>query len=203
MSNRQNPPLRCTCGAVQGEVSHSGRASRGVCYCKDCQSFAHFLGRPGDILDAQGGSDVIAVLPQWVAITRGKDKLACMSLSDKGMLRWYAACCNTPIGNTLRSSKFSYVGLVHTCLRNPPSTLDQDYGPVRMRVNTQSAKGEPKPKNSPVSMFFSVLGLMIPVLGARLSGSYMNTPFFDAQGTPIARPKELTREERERLRAVL
>lgn len=46
-----NHPLRCRCGALQGYVSHPEKASRGVCYCKDCQAFAHFLGTPGDILD--------------------------------------------------------------------------------------------------------------------------------------------------------
>jgi hypothetical protein len=40
-----------------------------------------------------------------------------MSLSDKGMLRWYASCCNTPIGNTSRDFKVSHVGLLHNCLQ--------------------------------------------------------------------------------------
>src|ERR1700761_5845308 len=101
-----NHPLRCSCGKLQGHVSHPGRAGRGVCYCRDCRAFAHFLGRPGDILDAQGGTDVMATLPSYVTFTQGKDKLACMSLSERGMLRWYASCCNTPIGNTMRNIKF-------------------------------------------------------------------------------------------------
>ena len=32
-----------------------------MCYCKDCQAFAHFLGKAGEILDERGGSDLDAL----------------------------------------------------------------------------------------------------------------------------------------------
>jgi hypothetical protein len=35
-----------------------------------------------------------------------------------GLLRWYAACCKTPIGNTLPNFRASFVGLIHSCLQN-------------------------------------------------------------------------------------
>ena len=201
MPSHLNHPLRCACGAVQGHVG-PGRVGRGVCYCLDCQSFAHFLGKPGDILDAQGGTDVIATLPRLVTLNQGMDKLACMSLSGKGMLRWYAACCNTPIGNTMRDMKFTYVGLVSTCLKDSRRGLDEAFGPVRMRLNTQSAKGEPKPKNTPAGMLAAMLPFMGSVLMARVNGGWKQTPFFGVEsGMPVAQPKVLTREERERLRA--
>jgi ABC-type molybdate transport system substrate-binding protein len=38
-------PLRCKCGTVRGYVAYGANtANRGVCYCKDCQAFARFLG---------------------------------------------------------------------------------------------------------------------------------------------------------------
>jgi len=51
-------PLRCQCGLVQGKVDvrHSVRA---VCYCKDCQASARFLGREAEILDRFGGTEII------------------------------------------------------------------------------------------------------------------------------------------------
>ena len=45
-----NHPLRCRCGTLRGQVSHPEKVSRGVCYCKDCQAFAHFLGTTDSIL---------------------------------------------------------------------------------------------------------------------------------------------------------
>ena len=193
-----NHPLRCRCGTLKGYVSHPERVSRGVCYCKDCQAYAHFLGKTGDILDEMGGTDVIATLPKYLTFTQGFEALACMSLTEKGMLRWYARCCNTPIGNTPRDFKVSFVGLVHTCLEDPSRTLESSFGPVRMRVNTRNAKG--RPKSMLISTVASVLRFSISLVHARLDGSYKRTPFFAPdRGTPVISPKVLTSSERDRV----
>jgi hypothetical protein len=193
-----NHPLQCQCGTLRGHVSHPESVCRGVCYCKDCQAYAHFLGKADEILDGMGGSDVIATLPQHVTFTQGLEALACMSLSDKGMLRWYASCCNTPIGNTSRDFKVSHVGLLHNCLQDPSNSLDSAFGPVRMRVGMKSAKGSPKAMA--VSTTASILRFMARLIRARLDGSYKNTPFFDLEtGTPRVSPKVLTPDERTRL----
>ena len=193
-----NHPVRCRCGTLNGSVSHPEKVSRGVCYCKDCQAYAHFLGKPGDILDEMGGTDVVATLPKYVTFTQGIEALACMSLTETGMLRWYASCCNTPIGNTPRDFKSSHVGLIHTCLEGPTKTLESSFGPVRMRVNTKHAKG--KPKLMPISTIASVVRFLGSLIRARLDGSYRHTPFFASdRGTPVVAPKVLTSSERERV----
>ena len=84
--------LRCRCGTLQGTVRHTERVNRGVCYCRDCQAYAHALGNAGMILDNLGGSDVVATLQQHVTFTKGTEALACMSLTERGLLRWYASC---------------------------------------------------------------------------------------------------------------
>jgi len=111
-------PLRCRCGTVSGWVKEPRSANRVVCYCKDCQAFAYFLGQENQILDERGGSDVIQILPKNLSFTQGIEALKCMRLTEKGLLRWYASCCNTPIGNTLANYKISFIGLVHSCLEN-------------------------------------------------------------------------------------
>jgi hypothetical protein len=192
--------IRCRCGQLRGQLSQPDRAGRGVCYCKDCQSFAHFLGRADDILDAQGGTDVISARQHQLSFTQGQETLACMSLSPNGLLRWYARCCNTPVGNTPRNFKISHVGLVHSCLVDASHTLESSFGPVRMRVNTDSAKGPVR--STPFSTIAAVLRFATALLRARVDGSYRRTPFFDAQsGTPVVVPQVLSREERERLKA--
>lgn len=57
-------PLRCRCRHVRGVASEVTPASgfRFVCYCKDCQTFARFLGQ-ADILDAAGGTDIFQMPP--------------------------------------------------------------------------------------------------------------------------------------------
>lgn len=190
-------PLRCRCGRLQGEVTLEGRNTRVVCYCKDCQAFARFLDPAGRALDAQGGSDVVQLAPHRIRISQGAEQLAVMRLSSQGMLRWYATCCRTPVGNTLARRDRPFTGLLVQCLDSAP--LEPSFGPVGARVNTQSAIGEPKPRTSGLlPTMWTILGM---VLGSRLSGRYRDTPFFDAAGAPVAAPQVLPADARERLRA--
>ena len=192
-----NHSLRCRCGAVRGHVSLTAPAARAVCYCKDCQAFAHYLGRPEDVLDEAGGTDIVATAPSQVRFEQGLDDLACMSLSERGLLRWYASCCSTPIGNTPRDRKVHYVGLVHSCLS--AQSMDESFGPARVRINTKSARRSVKA--TPVAMFATALKLMRFMLPPRLSGRYRDNPFFNAQGDPIRAPRVLDSAERSRLKA--
>ena len=197
-------PLRCRCGHLRGVLHQPEKGLRGVCYCRDCQAFAAFLGTPAGMLDAMAGSDVIAVPPQQLSFSQGQDKLACMSLSPQGMLRWYASCCNTPIGNTPRDIKMPHLGLLHSCLEdpsdpNPAAAYAKAFGPVRMVVNTQSAKGG-KPQTMLLSTLLSVARFMLRLLRIRLNGSYRRNPFFDASsGAPIQPVQVLSKAQRERL----
>ena len=196
-------PLRCRCGTVQGRVAEPQRAmGRGVCYCKDCQAYAHFLGRAADVLDVHGGTDVVAIHPQHVVLTQGLDALTCMSLSPRGLLRWYASCCRTPIGNTARNPKLAYVGLVHTCLEGAGVPIERSFGPVTLRLNAASATGPIAQRSH--GIFGSALRFSGTMLGARIGGSYKRSPFFDAaSGMPLVAPHVLTRAEREQLNAKL
>lgn len=194
-------PIRCRCGALRGEVHHPERGTRAVCYCRDCQAYARFLGPPSGMMDAQGGTDIVVVRPQHVFLTAGLANLGCMSLSDKGTLRWYATCCQTPIGNTPRDHKVAHVGLVHDCLEAGDVSLDAAFGPVRMRVNTHGAHGD-VPANSPWAFGIAVSRYLASVAWARLSGAYRFNPFFDTSlHQPIVHPRVLTPAERAALEA--
>ncbi|HEU0199389.1 MAG TPA: DUF6151 family protein [Burkholderiaceae bacterium] len=190
-----NHRFRCQCGTLVGEVAEPHKAIRAVCYCRDCQAYAHFLGKAG-VLDELGGTDVIATQAKYVTITGGKQSLACASLTEKGLLRWYARCCRTPIANTPRDWRLPYVGLVHTCLDADGQSLDVDFTKVQMRVNLRSAKGTPPP--APPGKLAALLRFVPPMLLARVSGAYKRTPFFDNNGSPVVPPQVLTSDERQR-----
>ena len=193
-----NHPLQCQCGTLKGYVTLPGSVNRAVCYCRDCQAFAHFLGRANEILDSKGGSDVVQTSPAHVTLTEGVEMLACMRLTENGLVRWYARCCNTPIGNTLANYKVSFVGLIHSCLDNGGKSLEDSFGPVRMWVNTKAAKGEVR--SSALAATGGIMRILWMLLRARLNGSYKRTAFFSSQsGAPVATPKVLSREERDRL----
>lgn len=208
-------PLQCRCGTLKGLVHDPRNVNHGVCYCRDCQAFAHLLGRAGEVLDERGGTEVVQILPRNVVFTQGAEALACMRLTPEGLVRWYAGCCKTPIGSTLATPKLSFISLVHTCLEGtseasvprggdlPGSatggqSLDEIFGPVRCWVNPGSAKGEPKPKETGrwrmLGWFFRT------VLKARLNGDYRKTPFFDlATGRPVVPPRILSESEHEEI----
>ena len=188
--------LQCECGKLRGQVSAPERCARIACYCKDCQAFAHYLGRPG-ILDANGGSAIVVAHPQQVSFDQDRKVLACISLSDQGMLRWYASCCNTPIGNIARNQKMAFVGLSDACLRDPATSLERAFGPIRMRSMTKSATGTVAP--SGLRAIAPIAGFAVALLRARITGSYRRTPFFNADGSPVSQPKVLSPDERRKL----
>lgn len=92
--------IQCRCGYLQGSLSGAAGVTPLSCHCRDCQAYAHALGHPERVLHELGGTDVVTTLQQHLSFTKGKDALACISLSEQGPLRWYTSCCNTPIGNT-------------------------------------------------------------------------------------------------------
>jgi Family of unknown function (DUF6151) len=197
-----NHSIQCNCGKLKGTLDRTSEVNRCVCYCMDCQAFARFLNREHDILDGMGGTSIIQTIPANITFTEGIENLVCMRLTTNGLLRWYAACCNTPIGNTPPTLNPSFIGLIHNCLSSDRMSLDSAFAPVRMYVNTQSAilhgsssaNGENQPKSTGgLSGTLRVLGM---VLKARLDGRYKQNPFFVVKsGIPIATPKVLSDEE--------
>jgi len=190
-----NHPLRCRCGALEGQVIPSRSATHAVCYCRDCQAYARFLGEAG-IVDENGGTEVVAMLSARVQLTHGLQHLACLSLSAQGLLRWYASCCATPIVNTPRNCGVPYAGLVHSCLGDA-AAIRKTFGPLRIAVNTKSARHAVR--STPLATTFGVLQLATALIGARVTGAYRHTPFFaPGSGTPIKPVRVLTPDERVR-----
>jgi hypothetical protein len=195
-------PIRCRCGAVRGSLA-AAKPSAGnhvICYCDDCQAFAHALGRSGDVLDACGGSEIVQVSPARIRFDAGADKLSCLRLTAKGPLRWYTSCCNTPIGNTLASGAVPFIGMLCVCLQAPRETIDAALGPIRARVFRDFATCEPNSLAPGVPMWRLMLRFVRLLASARLRGEQRRSPFFDARtGNSVAEPRALSASERERL----
>jgi hypothetical protein len=191
--------LRCSCGALTGSVANERSANHSRCYCEDCQAFARFLGREADLLDARGGCECIQTLPKDVTFHQGLEHLACMRLTETGLLRWYAACCNTPIGNTPATSKLPFVGLARACLEGAATSVNESFGPVRFCRFTSGASGRPKPE--PFGGGGAALWFIRNRLRARFTGGFTRNPFFVmTTDQPIVAPKTLSPAERDRLR---
>lgn len=166
--------------------------NRLVCYCDDCQSFAKFLGRAKEILDAHGGTDIFQMSSAHLEITQGIEFLECLRLTPNGVVRWYADCCNTPVGNTLPTRQIPFVSLIHTCMAVGNQSLDELIGPVRAGVNGRYARGDRAEINAHDKASLCVLFRVYRKLIAwRLRGDHKRTPFFDETGVPVVEPRIL------------
>jgi hypothetical protein len=195
--------VRCRCGAVRGRALNASAATgtRLVCYCRDCQAFARFLGTPG-ILDPFGGSDAFQTTPSQLRIDSGADKLACMRLSEKGLLRWFTACCRTPIGNMLPGARSPFIVIVQPFMDpGEGRTLDQLLGPPLLRVKKDGAIAALPSDLEPRSSLLGFVQLARVLLKGIVLGRHKPSAFFSAEGTPVAMPEILTPARHEALRA--
>lgn len=166
---------RCICGSVEAELPAKG--NRIICYCGSCRGFVEDLGF-GDRLDAEGGNELFQVAPDGVRIAKGSDQLVWMRLTDKGPLRWYTKCCNTPMVNTLSTRNLPFASFqVHEL--EPKEALP----PVMARVNLKGASGHVDGERGSVLML--VLGLLGGAVKAHVTRRVVDNPFFDASGKPI------------------
>ena len=122
--------LACRCGDVHGRVVRASpeAADHMLCYCDDCQAYLHHLGRT-DLFDGHGGTDIVQVAPSALSFDRGVDRIVGLRLTPKGLYRWYASCCKTPLGNSFGSA-LPFVGLVVQTFDGGKERADAVFGPT-------------------------------------------------------------------------
>jgi hypothetical protein len=194
--------LHCRCREVRGILAGASprTANRVVCYCDDCQAFLHHLGR-ADLLDANAVTDIVQVAPASMSFTHGRERIAGLRLAPKGIFRWYASCCNTPLGNTVGPS-IPFVGLVVQLLDGETQGADELVGPRRGGIFGKHAVGRAPPGTTGFNPRLIARSVRM-VLGWRLSGQAWPHPFFDrATRAPKFAVTTLADRERERLRGL-
>jgi hypothetical protein len=197
-STARDLPLRCSCKTISG-VAHLAGAphQRLACYCRDCQAFAWFLGRP-ELLDPHGGTQIVQTRVARLELHEGRERLACMRLSPTGLMRWYASCCRTPIANTLAKPKVAFVGII-SAFWDPDVDANALLGPVQARINGPGhadAHGHMADIDKfPLAV---ILGAIRNLIGGQLRREWQPTPFWQLEtGTPSVEPHVLDPAERE------
>ena len=196
----QDLELRCRCGNIHGwlrDVS-TRTVSRVVCYCDDCQAFLHHLGR-AELLDAQGGTDIVQVSPASFELDRGTENVLGLRLGPKGLHRWYAGCCKTPLGN-MASPSIPFVGITHELFGDIDAARRDEIFGTPWRILGKYAIGG-SPSGATRSNVQGITRAARLIIGGKLRGKGWPNPFFDqttrAPRYPLA---ILSRTERDALR---
>jgi hypothetical protein len=170
---------------------------RVICYCADCRAFACFLGCESEFLDAAGGTDICQTSPSRLEITEGTGNIKRVRVTPKGLHRWYAACCSTPLANTFATRAMPFAGTY---------TLNYDAGrreaalrsPVAV-VFAKEAQGAPAAVQS-TPMPLLLLDLMRRAAAEWITGKWKGRPLHDAADAGvIAPPRILLADERRTL----
>lgn len=182
--------LKCSCGKLKGTATNVSEScgTRIVCCCDDCQSFARFLNQENAVLDQYGGTDIFQMPLGNFKITQGIEQISSIRLSAKGMFRWYAKCCNTPIGNTMGSG-LPFIGVIHNIM-DTATSRDEELGQSRGHIQTKFAR-----QQVPIDLQGSALKINLRSLSKliiwKIKGLNKPAVFFDNAGKPIVEPKIL------------
>lgn len=184
--------LSCRCGQT-GFTLSPGTLPKGrrlVCYCTDCQRQAVMFGIEDRLLPGRG-TEIFQTSPSRLTVLTGRDTLRCLRLTERGPLRWYASCCDTPVGATVPMGSVPFVGITAGFLA-PPARRDETLGPITAAVYREEAGpgAAPQPKHGVKAV---IAGNLWRILGAVLRGDTVS-PFFDGKA-PISEPREVWRED--------
>lgn len=188
--------IQCDCGAFRGVAKgiSPGVGLHGICYCDDCQAFADYLGARDRVLDSHGGTEIFQVSPAALAISQGRQNLACVRLTSRGPFRWYADCCKSPVGNTPPTRQLPFLGLICACIVPDGQPLEQILGTVSARIMARYAVGDIKelPNTHDGFPISQVARMLWKLMLWRMRGDHKRHPFFDAAtGIPLSPPVPL------------
>ncbi|MGE3759985.1 MAG: DUF6151 family protein [Pseudobdellovibrionaceae bacterium] len=190
--------IQCECGKFRAELLQFPKNTPGrlKCYCDDCQTYLHYL-RRADLLDENGGTEIIPAYPADIKITAGRDLVRCTRVVPTGMFRFSTTCCNTPIANT--DPKRPWAGIHRRMYTvKDPDGVDKELGPIKSSIMGKYGKGTLPPG---VPQKFDLKGF-VAVMPYLLKGIFLGkskpSPFFE-NGESIVAPVVLTNEERSTL----
>ncbi|WP_221076874.1 DUF6151 family protein [Agarivorans aestuarii] len=184
--------LQCRCGKIKGQIKQVSPSAvkQLVCYCEDCRKFAQHLQSEGSSINQYGGSELYVAAPAKVEIVEGKQQLACLRLTPKGIYRWYSQCCNTPIANTV-GIKLPLVTVYQDFVDAEHTSSLQSNSEHLGAVNEHQAL-KPLPEAllgaSPRKTKFK---LIVKLLGWKLKGKGKPNPFFEDSGRAKVKPSIL------------
>jgi hypothetical protein len=152
----------------------------------------------GQVLKASGGMRVVCYCDDCEAFARALHRPEIL----EGMFRWHTACCSAPIGSTMASLRFPFIGLLTAFVDVPESERDTGLGPPVAWVHGRFAIGDVPARAHQAASPGLMARFLWRITKGFVTGAFRPTPLFDASGQPVVVPPVLTVAEREALRIV-
>lgn len=186
----------CDCGAVAGRIALPAPIDGEciVCHCSDCRDFVRLCGKADRMLDPLGGLALFNFRGSRLQIVQGRERMASLHMTDKPVLRWFAACCGTPLFNSFANNRVPFLDICIAATRNPEALADLRKG--QRHLFTKSATGDASnlPQTSPLGLILRTTPRLLKEI---VSGARRRNPLFDAAThAPIAAPRRVSPEER-------
>lgn len=186
--------LKCQCGNVEASADNiaPNTGNHVKCYCHDCQAFANHLIRTArselnPILDEVGGTEIYQTAPWNITFHKGLEHVQCLRLTPKGLNRWYAKCCNTPIGNTINAD-LPFVGIIHNFIVKD-TQASSCLGPIVGHHKLEHASGQVPPNIEKMAMPLLVtLKVFWRIFKWKAIKKGKLNPFFNDEGRTICKP---------------
>lgn len=164
--------------------------SHAECFCEGCRAGELYTGAP-DPAPAPVG--IFQTSPHQLDIIKGHEHLAVFSFGPKNLLRWHASCCGSPLFNSMRNPKVSFVGM-RTNLFADTTAL----GPVI----TQSYIPAPNGKTRHEGIYGLIWQAVLRIAKNRITGRWKQTPLFDVvSDSPVAPVTLVSKADRRALLA--
>lgn len=146
------------------------------------------------MLDDHAGTNVYQTDSCQFEITKGQDKLACVTVTGGPLLRWYCKTCKTPIANTLSSTRFPFLSLILSGFDR--GKTDALLGRDAEHVAVDSGAGN-LGKVKTAGMAGMIFKVLVGGVKARLNPDLKISPLFDSEtGKAVAIPIKLEPAER-------
>lgn len=189
----------CQCGGVTGWIEHATPKDGDyvVCHCHDCQDLTRYLGQADAILDEFGGSHLYQSRCARVKIETGTGQLRSLHLTDAKTLRWYTACCLTPLFNSYTNGRLPYVTTqLAACDKGKAcQLLGEPLGHLFTKDSPADASHLPQ-----LSFAKLMRRFFVRMLKDLLGRQRRESPLFDNETLePISSPRRLTETERMKL----
>jgi hypothetical protein len=116
----------------------------------------------------------VQATPDQVKILAGQEYLRCLRLTERGLTRWFTACCMTPLANTPRHAWMPFVGVMNCVLD----------------TEEQALLGPTTHLNGPHTISWTIIlrSAWVLLQGMLLRRHHPNA-FFNDRGKPIAQPE--------------